>query len=141
WGASSLSDICRQIDTSLGHDVGTVCRPRAPQEGRECGGRRRLTQLTRPSQDPNTSAMMARLPRGQVSALCAAVVADCACEGVRRAARAISKVYAGALAGVGLTATQLAILVVIRRHGSLPLTRLAQGLYLDRTSLYRAVGP
>ena len=40
---------------------------------------------------------------------CAAVVADCACEGLRRAARSVSKVYAGALAGFGLTPTQLAI--------------------------------
>src|SRR5262249_44806082 len=49
--------------------------------------------------------------------------------------------YAGALAGVGLTATQLAILVATRLHGSLPLTRLAQGLHLERTALYRAVRP
>jgi DNA-binding MarR family transcriptional regulator len=73
--------------------------------------------------------------------VCAAVVADCACEGLRRAARAVSKVYARALAGVGLTATQLAILVATRLHGALPLSRLAQALHLDRTSLYRAVRP
>jgi DNA-binding MarR family transcriptional regulator len=84
---------------------------------------------------------MARLHRDKVTALCAAVVADCACEGLRRAARAVSKVYAGALAGSGLTATQLAILVATRLHGSLPLSRLAEGLHLDRTSLYRAVRP
>jgi DNA-binding MarR family transcriptional regulator len=69
------------------------------------------------------------------------VVAACACEGLRRAARAVSKVYADALAGLGLTPTQLAILVATRVHGSLPLSRLAQGLGLDRTSLYRAVRP
>ena len=84
---------------------------------------------------------MALLHRDKVTALCAAVVADCACEGLRRAARGVSKVYAGALAGVGLTATQLAILVATRLHGSLPLSRLAQGMHLDRTSLYRAVRP
>src|SRR5207247_238101 len=84
---------------------------------------------------------MARLRPEEMTTLCAAVVADCACEGLRRAARAVSKVYARALTGVGLTATQLAILVATRLHGSLPLTRLAQGLHLDRTSLYRAVRP
>ena len=84
---------------------------------------------------------MSRLHPDRVTSLCAAVVADCACEGIRRAARAVSKVYAGALAGVGLTPTQLAILVATRLHDSLPLTRLAQGLHLDRTSLYRALGP
>jgi DNA-binding MarR family transcriptional regulator len=85
--------------------------------------------------------MPIRLRRDKVTTVCAAVVADCACEGLRRAARAVSKVYTRALAGVGLTATQLAILVATRLHGSLPLSRLAQGLHLDRTSLYRAVRP
>jgi DNA-binding MarR family transcriptional regulator len=72
---------------------------------------------------------------------CAAVVADCACEGLRRAARAISRVYATALSAVGLTPTQLAILVATRQRGSVPLSRLARGLQLDRTSLYRAIRP
>jgi len=84
---------------------------------------------------------MTRLHPDRVTTLCASVVADCACEGLRRAARAVSKVYARALAGVGLTPTQLAILVATRLHRSLPLSRLAQGLNLDRTSLYRAVRP
>src|SRR5215510_8210990 len=84
---------------------------------------------------------MTRLARDEVTRACAAVVADCACEGLRRAARAVSKVYAGALSGFGLTPTQLAILVATRLHGSLPLSRLAEGIGLDRTSLYRAVRP
>jgi DNA-binding MarR family transcriptional regulator len=84
---------------------------------------------------------MGRLRPDRVATLCAAVVADCACEGLRRAARAVSRIYARALADVGLTATQLAILVATRLRGSLPLSRLAQGLHLDRTSLYRAVRP
>jgi len=84
---------------------------------------------------------MASLRADQVTTLCAAVVGDCACEGLRRAARAISRLYAGALASVGLTPTQLAILVATRLRGSLPLSRLAAGLRLDRTSLYRAIRP
>jgi len=76
-----------------------------------------------------------------VTTLCATVMADCACEALRRAARAISKVYAGSLADFGLTMTQLAILVATRQRGSLPLSRLAEGLRLDRTSLHRAVRP
>jgi DNA-binding MarR family transcriptional regulator len=84
---------------------------------------------------------MARLRADQVTTLCAAVVGDCACEGVRRAARAISRLYGGALAGVGLTPTQLAILVATRLRGSLPLSRLAKGMRLDRTTLYRAIRP
>lgn len=84
---------------------------------------------------------MASLGADQVTTLCAAVVGDCACEGLRRAARAISRLYAGALSGLGLTPTQLAILVATRLRGSLPLSRLAKGMRLDRTSLYRALRP
>jgi DNA-binding MarR family transcriptional regulator len=86
-------------------------------------------------------AMAPPLRPDEITTLCAAVVADCACEGLRRAARAVSRLYAGALAEVGLTATQLAILVATRLRGTLPLSRLAEGLRLDRTSLYRAVRP
>src|SRR5215470_15436738 len=84
---------------------------------------------------------MDRRSPDHVTRACAGVVADCACEGLRRAARAVSKVYAGALADLALTPTQLAILVATRLHGSLPLSRLARGLGLDRTTLYRAVRP
>ena len=83
---------------------------------------------------------MERRSPDHVTRACAGVVADCACEGLRRAARAVSKVYAGALTGLGLTPTQLAILVATRLHGSLPLSRLARGLGLDRTTLYREIG-
>src|SRR4029453_567321 len=84
---------------------------------------------------------MRRLAADQVTRGGAAVVADCACEGLRRAARAVSKIYAGALAEFGLTATQLAILVATQLHGPGPLSGRAEGLGLDRTSLYRAVRP
>jgi DNA-binding MarR family transcriptional regulator len=84
---------------------------------------------------------MTVLPREHVSRMCAAVVEDCACEGLRRAARAVSKLYEGALAPLNLTASQLAILVATRLRGRVPLSRLAVGLALDRTSLYRAVRP
>jgi DNA-binding MarR family transcriptional regulator len=96
--------------------------------------------LTSDEDDAYTSDMR-RLAPDHLTRACAGVVADCACEGLRRTARAVSKVYAGALSGLGLTPTQMAILVATRLHGSLPLSRLAQGLGLDRTSLYRAVRP
>jgi DNA-binding MarR family transcriptional regulator len=69
------------------------------------------------------------------------VVAECACGGLRRAARAISRHYEAALAPFDLTATQFSILVVVNLRGAVPLSRLAEGLVLDRTSLYRAVQP
>jgi len=53
----------------------------------------------------------------------------------------MSKLYEGALAPLELTATQFAILVAVRLRGPVPLSRLAERLVLDRTSLYRAVKP
>ncbi|MGH7267865.1 MAG: MarR family winged helix-turn-helix transcriptional regulator [Candidatus Rokuibacteriota bacterium] len=69
------------------------------------------------------------------------MAADCACGGLRRAARAISKVYEAALAPLDLTATQFSILVAVQLRGPVPLSRLAEALVLDRTTLYRAVKP
>jgi DNA-binding MarR family transcriptional regulator len=73
--------------------------------------------------------------------VCRLAAAGCACQGVRSAARAVSRLYEGALAPSGLTATQFAILVAANLQGPVPLSRLAEALVLDRTSLYRAVRP
>jgi DNA-binding MarR family transcriptional regulator len=77
----------------------------------------------------------------RVSELSALVAAECACGGLRRAARATSKVYEAAFAPLDLTATQFSILVAACLGGRVPLSRLAERLVLDRTTLYRAVKP
>jgi DNA-binding MarR family transcriptional regulator len=46
-----------------------------------------------------------------------------------------------ALEPAGLNVTQLAVLRAIQRHPGEPLTRVAEDLCMDRTSLYRAVAP
>jgi DNA-binding MarR family transcriptional regulator len=46
-----------------------------------------------------------------------------------------------ALEAAGLNVTQLAALRAIQRHANEPLTRVAEDLCMDRTSLYRAVTP
>ncbi len=73
--------------------------------------------------------------------LAALAATECACEGLRRAARVVSKLYSAALAPFGLTATQFAILVALRLRSPVPLSRLAERLTLDRTSLYRTLRP
>ncbi len=60
---------------------------------------------------------------------------------VRSASRAISRLYEALLAPLDLTATQFAILVAVHLYTTVPLSRLAETLVLDRTSLYRAVKP
>ncbi|MEI9852644.1 MAG: MarR family winged helix-turn-helix transcriptional regulator [Sphingomonas sp.] len=65
----------------------------------------------------------------------------CACTLLRKAARAVGRFYDEALAGAGMTTAQFAILRHLSRTDALPLSRLAEQLVLDRTSLYRAVAP
>ncbi len=49
--------------------------------------------------------------------------------------------YETELAAAGVTATQMAILRALEREGPQPLSRLAEHLVLERTSLYRALKP
>lgn len=72
-----------------------------------------------------------------LAATCMLVQATCGCEGIRRSARTITQRYEQALAPTGLRATQLPILVALGRVGAIPLTRLAEALSIDRTTLTR----
>ncbi len=65
----------------------------------------------------------------------------CLCTSLRKASRAVTRVYDDRLAGSGLTTTQFAVLRHLARHGDLPLSRLAELLVMDRTSLYRMLTP
>lgn len=60
---------------------------------------------------------------------------------LRKASRAVTRLYDERLAGHGLTVTQFAILRNLAREGDLPLNRLAQLLVMDRSSLYRTIAP
>jgi DNA-binding MarR family transcriptional regulator len=53
----------------------------------------------------------------------------------------VSKIYEAGFAPLNLTATQFSILVAVHLGGPFPLSRLAERLVLDRTTLYRAVKP
>ena len=53
----------------------------------------------------------------------------------------MARVYDMALADSGMTTAQFAILRHVARAGEMPLSRLADALVMDRTSLYRAVTP
>jgi DNA-binding MarR family transcriptional regulator len=65
----------------------------------------------------------------------------CACTTLKKASRAISRLYDDALAGTGVGIAQFAILRCLSRNGDMPLSRLAEAMVMDRTSLYRALGP
>jgi DNA-binding MarR family transcriptional regulator len=71
----------------------------------------------------------------------AEITASCACANVRKAARVITQYYDEALRSSGLRATQLPLLVKVALAGSLPVTRLAEELVMDRTTLTRNLKP
>ncbi|WP_294057680.1 MarR family winged helix-turn-helix transcriptional regulator [Sphingomonas sp.] len=65
----------------------------------------------------------------------------CLCTALRKASRAVTRVYDEALHPAGMTTVQFAILRHIARAETVPLSRLADQLVLERTSLYRTLEP
>ncbi len=65
----------------------------------------------------------------------------CACSTLRKASRAVSRYYEACLAPTNTTATQFAILRLLEREGPQLLSRMAEKLELERTSLYRSISP
>lgn len=65
----------------------------------------------------------------------------CACTTMRKATRALSRLYDDTLAPLGVTVAQFGILKAIWREPGLALSRLADEMVMDRTSLYRMLTP
>jgi DNA-binding MarR family transcriptional regulator len=68
-------------------------------------------------------------------------VRACACFNLRKAARAITQAYDAALAPSGMRATQFSVLQVVGFAEGAPMTRVAQLLGMDRTTLTRNLTP
>ena len=66
---------------------------------------------------------------------------DCLCLQIRKAARLVTQAYDQWLQPSGLRSTQFNLLVAIARAGAAPLTRIADVLDLDRTTLARNLKP
>ena len=62
---------------------------------------------------------------------------ECACFNLRKAARIVTQIYDGALRPTGIRATQFALLVHASVMGPVPLTKLAEAMATDRTTLAR----
>lgn len=69
------------------------------------------------------------------------MISPCACTTVRKASRSLFRFYEDAMAPSGVTITQFAILRALSRNGPTPLSRLADELVMERTSLYRTIRP
>ncbi len=69
--------------------------------------------------------------------LCPEIVQVCANFNLRRAARAVSQFYDGALQGSGLRSTQFSMLVAIHENGPLTVNNLGNGMVMDQTTVSR----
>jgi DNA-binding MarR family transcriptional regulator len=67
--------------------------------------------------------------------------AACACTALRKASRAVTRLYEESMAGTGMSIIQFSILRNLARHGALPLMELAELLVMERTTIYRALNP
>ncbi len=72
---------------------------------------------------------------------CREIAGTCLLFGVRKASRAVTRLYEAELAPAGLKATQLSVLVAAAARGGWTLSDLAAVLGLDRTTLTRNVQP
>lgn len=70
-------------------------------------------------------------------AKCKEIGRTCACYQVRKAARAVTKLYEEALRPIGLRATQFSLLMASRVMGPVTVVKLAQITVMDRTTLTR----
>jgi DNA-binding MarR family transcriptional regulator len=68
---------------------------------------------------------------------CKEIGRTCACFKVRKAARAITKLYEEVLRPSGLRATQFSLLMATRVMGPVTVVKLAQVMVMDRTTLTR----
>ena len=67
--------------------------------------------------------------------------AACVCFALRKSARAVTQLYDAALDPSGLRATQFSLLAVLRAGGPLTISKLAEAMVMDRTTLTRNLGP
>ena len=74
-------------------------------------------------------------------ALLATAPLQCVCFNTRKAARAITQLYAERMRAFELTVPQFSLLIAVALHGDAGLAELAKGLATDRTTLTRNVKP
>lgn len=70
-----------------------------------------------------------------------AAAEECACFKLRKAARAITRLYEHFLQPCGLKATQFSLVVTLSRTGPITVARLADRMELERTTLTRNLRP
>src|SRR5215471_7903786 len=79
----------------------------------------------------------------EIAAAALKVQTECLATRVRQVARLLSRIHDEAMAPTGLEGTQFSVLIGVARFGEAgaPIGKLAEKLYLDRTTLTRNIGP
>lgn len=67
--------------------------------------------------------------------------AECTCFNTRKAARVLTQLYDDAFRGLGIRGTQFSFLVHAASYGPVTVTKLADIMLMDRTTLARNLGP
>lgn len=81
--------------------------------------------------------MAVEIPEGLEISRCRDIGRTCACYKVRKAARAVTKLYEEVLRPIGLRSTQFSLLMASRILGPVTVVKLAQATVIDRTTLTR----
>jgi DNA-binding MarR family transcriptional regulator len=81
--------------------------------------------------------MAVKVPEPLEISRCRDIGRTCACFKVRKAARAVTKLYEEVLRPIGLRATQFSLLMAARVIGPVTVVKLAQITVMDRTTLTR----
>ena len=68
-------------------------------------------------------------------------ITNCTNMNLRKATRLVTQAYDAALQSAGLKATQFTLLATLRGLGNPPLTKLAEAMVMDRTTLTRNLKP
>jgi DNA-binding MarR family transcriptional regulator len=75
------------------------------------------------------------------TARCGRVAAYCTCFNLRKAARSVTGLFEGIMRSTGLRSTQFSLLIATSLADSVTVTRLADMLGIDRTTLTRDLKP
>jgi DNA-binding MarR family transcriptional regulator len=81
--------------------------------------------------------MAVKVPEPLEISRCRDIGRTCACFKVRKAARAVTKLYEEVLRPIGLRATQFSLLMAARVMGPVTVVKMAQVTVMDRTTLSR----
>jgi hypothetical protein len=69
------------------------------------------------------------------------LLAQCACFDLRKATRAVSRLYDDFMRDEGLNITQFSLLRLIRAEKELSISTIGRYMVMDRTSITRALAP